>query len=542
LSDVVVIGAGVNGLVAANLVAEAGLHVVVCEEQPWPGGAVRSASLTLPGFEHDVFSAFYPFAVASPVIQALRLERWGLSWCRAPLVVAHPTLDGPTAVLSTDLHETVASLDRFASGDGAVWRRLYGFWRRAEEPFMQAFTTPVPPIRAGMRLAGRLRGRGLLEFARIGLVPLRRFAQENFRGAGGGLLLAGNALHADLTPDSIGGAMFGLILCGLGQTHGFPVPQGGSSRLTEALVRRLHAHGGELICGTRVDHIAVRRGRAVGVRLTDQRRIAARVGVLADVGAPQLYRELLDRETLPERVHSDIERFQYDNATVKVDWALAGPIPWTSPEARRAGTLHLADGFELLSQATVDLERGLIPAQPFLVFGQYSPLDDTRQPAGTETAWAYTHVPQVTRGDAAGELKGSWDAIELNAFAQRIEAQIERFAPGFKRLVLARNILGPHELEHANRNLVNGAINGGTARYHQQLVFRPIPGLGRPETPIDRLLLSSASAHPGGGVHGAPGAIAARALLTHHRARRLMTPPPPLSRLKRSSPRLGAVR
>lgn len=521
------IGGGVNGLVAANIVAEAGLGVVVYEEQPDAGGAVRSGPLTLPGYEHDRFSAFYPFAVASPAMRALALEDWGVRWRRAPLAVAHPTAHGPTAVLSTDLDETAASLDRFAAGDGDAWRRLYGFWKRIEEPFMEAFTTPVPPVRASARLAGRLRGRGLLEFARIGLLPLRRFAEEHFEGEGGGLLLGGNALHADLTADSAGGALFGLILCGLGQSHGFPVPEGGSSRLTEALVRRLRAHGGELICGARAERVVVRHGRAVAVRLDGGREISAGVGVLADVGAPQLYRELLEPELLPARVRRGIDRFQYDNSTVKVDWALSGPIPWKSADVRRAGTIHLAEDFGFLSQATFDLDRSVIPARPFLVFGQYSPVDETRQPAGAETAWAYTHVPQETKADAAGELTGSWEPAELELFAKRIEAEVERFAPGFGKLIAGRHVTGPHEFEQSNRNLVNGAINGGTARYHQQLVFRPVLGLGRPETPVERLLLASASAHPGGGVHGAPGAIAGRALLAHHRMRRLTSLPRP---------------
>jgi phytoene dehydrogenase-like protein len=513
VTDVVVIGAGPNGLVAANLLADAGLDVIVCEEQDAPGGAVRSGELTVPGFEHDMFSAFYPFAVASPVMQSLDLERWGVNWRRAPLAVAHPTADGPTAVLSTDLDETAASLDQFAAGDGDAWRRLYAFWEKVEEPFMQAFTTPFPPVASAGRLLGRLRIRGALEFARLGLVPLRRFSDEQFRAEGGPLLLGGNALHADLTPEMPGSALFGWILCGIGQRHGFPVPEGGANRLTDALVRRLEAGGGQIICNARAEHIDVRAGRARGVRLADGRELAARVGVLADVGAPQLYEQLLDHDVVPRRVHQDLKRFQYDNSTIKVDWALSSPIPWTSEAARRAGTIHLAESLDFLSRATGDLELQLIPERPFLILGQYGQTDPTRAPEGAETAWAYTHVPQKVRGDRRGELEGTWDQRELDNYVKRIEDEIERFAPGFRDVVIGRNIYGPRELELANRNLVGGAINGGTAQLHQQLVFRPVLGLGRPETPIKGLLLASSSAHPGGGVHGAPGAIAARALL-----------------------------
>lgn len=513
MSDVVVIGAGPNGLVAANTLADAGLDVTVCEEQPEPGGAVRSGQITLPGYAHDLFSAFYPFAVASPAMQRLELERWGLRWRRAEFAVAHPTAEGPTAVLAGSVDETAASLDAFAPGDGDAWRRLYRMWERIEEPFMEAFTTPFPPVLAAARLMARLRVAGALHLGRIALLPLRRFAEEYFRGAGGGLLIGANALHADLTPDTPGSAVFGLVLCGIGQHVGFPVPEGGAGRLTDALVARFTASGGRLECGTRAIQVLVRGGRARGVRLADGRELHARLGVVADVGAPQLYRELLAPDDVPPRIVRELEHFQYDNSTVKVDWALSEPVPWRSEPVRRAGTVHIAESLEMLTEATNALQQQRIPERPFLVFGQYAGADPSRAPEGHDTAWAYTHVPQRARGDMRGELRGTWDAAELDVYAARIEDEVEQLAPGFKSRILARNVFGPRELEGHNRNLVGGAVNGGTAQFHQQLVFRPVPGLGRPETPVAGLLLASASAHPGGGVHGAPGAIAARALL-----------------------------
>lgn len=522
MTDVVVIGAGPNGLVAANLIADAGLDVVVYEEQPEPGGAVRSGELTLPGYEHDLFSAFYPFAAASPAIQRLELERWGLRWRHAPLAVAHPTRDGPTAVLSRDIDETAASLDQFAPGDGEVWKRLYRLWSEIEKPFMEAFTTPFPPVRAAAQLAPRLRLWGTAHLARLAVVPLRRFAEETFEGAGGPLLIGGNSLHADLTPEMPGSTIFGLILCGIGQNVGFPIPEGGAGRLTDALVRRLQAAGGSVVCSRRVTHIEVGDGRATGVVLSDGETVSARTAVLADVGAPQLYRDLLAPADVPANVWLRLKRFHYDNATVKLDWALSGPIPWTSDAARRAGTVHVAESFEFLSRTTDALNRQVIPERPFLIVGQYGIADPSRAPEGCDTAWAYGHVPQHVRSDAGGELHGVWDEHEVSVFAERMEDEIERLAPGFKARILARNAFGPRELEHLNRNLVGGAINGGTAQFHQQLIFRPFPGLGRPETPIRDLYLASASAHPGGGVHGAPGAIAARAMLSRRRRARVL--------------------
>ena len=312
-----------------------------------------------------------------------------------------------------------------------------------------------------------------------------------------------------------------MVLIGLGQDVGWPVPEGGAGALTGALVARLRAAGGRVVCGERVERVLVRGNRAVGVRCADGREVGARRAVLADVGAPQLYVSLLEREHVPARVLSAMRRFQYDSGTVKVDWALDGPIPWTAAGAARAGTLHVSGGIDGLSLQANELERGQVPGEPFLLIGQYAHFDPSRQPPGHETAWAYTHVPQRVLGDAGGDgISGSWDRGEVERMAERMEARLERVAPGFRDRVLARHVAGPRELEAANANLVGGALNGGTAQLHQQLVLRPIPGLGRAETPVRGLFLASASAHPGGGVHGACGANAARAALAHARLRR----------------------
>lgn len=515
MPDAVVIGSGPNGLVAANVLADAGWDVVVLEAQPEAGGAVRSGELTAPGFINDRFSAFYPLGVASPVMRSMQLEEHGLRWRRHPITVAHPASDGSAALLSSDLDETCASLDSFAPGDGDAWRDLYGWWRRVGPAFLSALLDPFPPVRAGARLVRALGGaEETLEFARFALLPVRRFADEHFRGAGGGRLLAGNALHADVSPEVPGGALFGMVLVGTGQAVGFPIPEGGAGELSRALVRRLEARGGRVELNAEVAEVIVREGRAVGVRTRDGREVDATKAVLADVGAPQLYLKLLPRELIPRRFLAALERFQYDNGTFKLDWALDGPIPWTNPDVHRAGTVHVTEGIDALSVQAVQLSAGQIPADPFLVLGQYALADPTRQPDGCETAWAYTHVPQVVHSDAGPDgLTGRWDERESERFADRMEEQIEKLAPGFRSRVRARNIMAPHDLEAGDANLVHGALNGGTAQLHQQLVFRPVPGLGRAETPVAGLYLASASAHPGGGVHGAPGANAARAAL-----------------------------
>ena len=520
MTDAVVIGAGPNGLVAANRLADAGWTVQVLEAQPEIGGAVRSGEALEPGYVTDHCSAFYPLAAASPAIRRLDLERYGLRWLHGPLVLAHPSGDGSCVALSRDLDETAASLDTFAAGDGDAWRRLFGLWRELTPAGLDMLVTPPPPILPSVRLLAKLRPARTVNLTRLALLSVRRFGEEHFAGAGGRRLIAGNALHADLTPETAIGGFFGFVLSALGQDVGFPVPEGGAGKLSDALARRIRDRGGTIECDAPVDRILVRRGRAVGVRTADGREIRTRRAVLAAVDAPQLYLTLLARDDVPASVLAAIRRFEWDWSTVKIDWTLEAPIPWEAAEARRAPTVHVTDSVDALTVQSSQLRMGLVPERPFMVFGQYSMIDASRQPPGKETAWAYTHVPQQVLGDAGGNLTGRWDEAELGELAERCEREIERLAPGFRSLVRRRRITGPADFQASDANLVGGALNGGSAQVHQQLVFRPMSSFGRPNTPVRGLYLASASAHPGGGVHGGPGAIAARVALNEHRLAR----------------------
>ena len=516
--DAIVIGAGPNGLVAANRLLDAGWSVLVLEAQEVVGGAVRSDSAVHPDFVHDTFSAFYPLAATSPAIQAFRLEEHGLRWRHAPAVLGHPQPDGSWAILHRDREVTAGLMDEQYPGDGQAWLDTCAEWDRIGNHLVGALLSPFPPVRSGLGALTRLRSVGGLRFVQSLLSPAVELGRSRFQGESPRLLLAGNAGHSDIPLDSAGSGLMGLLLCMLGQTVGYPVPEGGAGRLTLALASRIEALGGEIRCSTRVGQIVVDRGRATGVVTDDGERIAAVRAVIADVVAPHLYGGLVRSEDLPAKTMNAMRRFQLDPGTVKVDWALDGPVPWASPSPHAAGTVHVADSVSQMSEALSQVAAHAVPRDPFLLCGQMTTSDPTRSPNGTEALWAYTHVPQATERDAGdGSIRGVWDRDDCERFADRMQARIERLAPGFASKVSARRVLGPREMEAMDANLIGGAINGGTSHIHQELVFRPIPGTGRAETPVKNLYLGSASAHPGGGVHGAPGMNAAKAAIAHAR-------------------------
>lgn len=504
--DAVVIGAGPNGLVAANALADAGWEVLLLEANDRVGGAVSSADITAPGFRSDLFSAFYPLAAASPVIRGLDLQDHGLTWVQAEKVLAHALPDGASAVLHRDPDETARGLEEFGSGDGQAWLDMFTAWRQIRDPLLDAMFTPLPPIGAALELLRRSKLGGILDLARLAVLPVRRLGDEHFVGAGGPLLLTGNAMHADVPPDAAGSGVFGWLLAMLGQDVGFPVPQGGAQELAFALQARFASSGGAVRTDARVSTVIVGGGRAMGVRTADGTTIRARRAVLADVTAPVLYRDLVGLHHLPFGLRDDLDRFHWDNPTLKINWALRSPVPWRSDGPRGAGTVHFGVDLDGFVDFAADLSTGRRPTHPFVLFGQMTTADPTRSPAGTESAWGYTHVPPSM----------SASDTQLDDHVARVEEHLEQVASGFQRLIIARTVQKPGDLEKLDSSLVNGAINGGTSYPHQQLFFRPTPGLGRPETPIRGLYLASASAHPGGGVHGACGWNAATSALRDH--------------------------
>jgi phytoene dehydrogenase-like protein len=501
--DALVVGSGPNGLTAAIEMARAGWRVLVLEAAERPGGAVASEELTLPGFHHDTFSAVYPAAAASPVFARMPLERHGLRWVHPAACLAHPLPDGTAVALYRDVDRTAASLDAVHAGDGERWRAFAAPFVRHFDALRETMLAGFPPLRGPLRLTAGLGPRGMLGFARLLLMPAQALGEELFEGDGSRAWLYGSAIHSDAPLQAAGSAIAAAYLTLLGHGAGWPSPEGGAGRLADALISCLRELGGELRTGAPVTRLAAERGRVVGVELAGGERVAAPV-VIADVMPGALVR--LAGEALPARYARALGRYRPGPSTLKLDWALDGPIPWSAPQAREAGTVHVGgSAAEVLASTTL---AGGLPERPFLLLGQQSLADPTRAPAGKHTAWAYAHGPQSL----------DW-ASEQDRHVERMEAQVERFAPGFRERILGRHVLGPADLQRRNANLVGGDVGGGSYAL-DQLIFRPLPSLSPYRTPLRGLYLGSAATFPGGAVHGVPGRAAARLALRHRMRRR----------------------
>jgi phytoene dehydrogenase-like protein len=501
---VLVVGAGSNGLVAAIHLARAGLEVTVLEHSPRPGGASSSVEATLPGYVHDHCAGFNPMTVASPAMRELDLEAEGVRWVRPDAIMAHPFEDGTAIGLHHDLDATVASLERAHRGAGGRWRELIEQCGPLAEHLVGAILGPLPAVKQPMVLAAALRRDALL-LARRMTGSIEAFGLDVFDGAlRPTAWMAGSAQHSGLPPSTAGSGAFGFLLQLLAHTYGWPFPAGGQGRIADALLAIAAREGVSVRCRAHVARVLVTGGRAGGVVLESGEEIPAR-DVLTTISARPLA-ALLPEDALPDRLLRRLRIWRYGTAAFKLDYALRAPVPWRAPEARAAAVVHVGGELRELAAAAQAGARGEVPERPALVIGQHTLFDSSRAPDGCHTLYCYAHVP--ARYDCPDE-----------EIAARVQAQIERFAPGFSDTVLARAVRNPARTEAENPSLVGGDLGGGSYELDQQLIFRPAPELCRYRTPLRGLYVAGASVHPGGSVQGMGGRSAARALLADRRLR-----------------------
>jgi phytoene dehydrogenase-like protein len=473
----VVVGAGPNGLVAAVTLAGAGWEVTVLEAADRPGGGVRTEELTLPGVLHDVCSAIHPLALASPVFRELAagstpLAEHGLAWIHSEVPLAHPLDGGRAALLHRSVDMTADGLGR----DGAAYRRLFGPIVDAGFDLTDGLLSPLTmPPKHPIRLA---------RFGAVGVLPAHTLARRGFQTDEGRALFAGLAGHSILSLKAPVTAGYGLMLGGLAHLVGWPLAQGGSQRIADALVAVLESFGGRVECGRRVQSLA---------------ELPAADAVLLDLTPRQVLHVLGD--AVPHHYRRALGGFRYGPGVFKVDWALDGPIPWENSDCSRAATIHLGGTLGEITAAESDVQAGGHPDRPYVLLAQQSLFDESRVdprrvPAGTQAAWAYCHVPNGSTLD----------------MTVRIERQVERFAPGFRDRIVARHVMNTAAVEAHDANYIGGDINGGMADL-RQFVRRPTLGLHPWRTPIDGVYLCSSSTPPGGGVHGMSGWHAAQEVL-----------------------------
>ncbi len=465
-TDAVVVGAGPNGLAAAIALAQAGKSVTVYEANETIGGGCRSAELTLPGFLHDTCAAIHPLAPASPFLSTLPLHEYGLEWIQPPIALAHPFDDGTAAAFTQSIDETAATL---GIDEGA--------WKRNFEPLVNDFDLLLDPLLGPFRIP-----KHPIALARFGipaLLPSELFAKRAFRGDRARALFTGMAAHAMLDLSRPVTAAFGFVLGLVGHAVGWPIPRGGSQEITNALAAHLRSLGGPIVPGTRVASLDI-AGDAKAV--------------LFDV-TPRQFLDIAGDEVPPGYRHT-LEHYRYGGGVFKIDWALDGPVPWTAPECHQAGTIHLGPTMEEIVASERDVVQGKHPEQPFVLLAQQSLFDDTRAPDGKHTLWGYCHVPHGSTVD----------------MTDRIEAQIERFAPGFRDRVIARSTKNAVDMQVWNANFIGGDINAGMQDW-RQLFTRPAPRIDPYSTPNPRLTFCSSSTPPGGGVHGMSGYHGAQSAL-----------------------------
>ena len=465
--DAIIVGSGPNGLAAAITLAQDGQKVLVLEAKDTLGGGTRTAEITLPGFQHDICSAIHPLGVASPFFSRLPLDNFGLEWITPPVALAHPFDDGQAAILGRSIDESAESMGVDKQAYIRLMAPLVGSWQKILEDILGPFPLiPHHPI-------------SLARFGLQALRSLRGFAESNFRGTQARGLFAGLAGHGMLPLEEFTTASIAIVLGILAHAVGWPIPRGGSQAISNAMAAYLNSLGGEIVTGQEVKS------------LDD---LPASQAVLLDITPQQIVKICGDR--LPPRYRGQLESYRYGPGVCKVDFALSEAIPWKAADCHRAGTIHLGATLEEISASESAVWRSVNPDRPLVLLAQQSLFDESRAPGGQHTAWAYCHVPHGSSSDVS----------------EQITAQIERFAPGFRDIVLAKHVYTAPQMQAYNPNYVGGDINGGVQDW-KQLFTRPVPRWSPYTTPVKGLYICSSSTPPGGGVHGMCGYHAAKRVL-----------------------------
>lgn len=466
--DAVVIGSGPNGLAAAITMQQQGLRVLIIEAKSTIGGGMRTAELTIPGYKHDICSAVHPLGASSPFFKSLPLEDFGLEWINPPAALAHPFDDGTAAVLYPSLKETAATLGEDADKYLSLMTPLVEDWNTIAPDLLGPFTIPT----------------ALGKTVRFGLQAIKSSEQfvKNFKGHKAKAFFGGLAAHSMLALDKPMSASFGLVLGAIGHVVNWPFPKGGSQALADALAAYFQSIGGTV---------------QTDMHIRGLKQIPSAKVILFDLGPKQLLE--IVREKFPQGYIKRMEKYRYGMGVFKIDWALSDPIPFAAPECRQAGVVHIGGTYPEIAASEKSTSRHKIHESPFVLLAQPSLFDNTRAPKGNHTAWAYCHVPHGSTID----------------MTEAIEQQITRFAPDFKKVILAKHTMNTVDMQYYNPNYIGGDINGGVQDIWQHF-SRPILRWSPYTTPIPNIYLCSASTPPGGGVHGMCGFHAAKKTLSDH--------------------------
>jgi phytoene dehydrogenase-like protein len=520
--DAVIVGSGINSLACAALLARAGWDVCVLERSAQLGGAIQTAELTEPGFQHDVFSAWHPLWVGGAAHAELgdELAARGLEYLNTDYPTATLFPDGEAAFLLRNADANAKELDRHAAGDGDAWRGvLDGFLPNADLAFGVLGTElwSKDGLALGLKAYRRLGRHGLVEFTGNVLATSRDWLTGTFASQRAHGLLAPWVLHTGLGPDAAVSGFMAQVIAVAIQEGGMPIPRGGGARLVDALVQLIRDHGGVCEMGSEVERVLVHEGEAVGVRLSSGETLTASRAVIANVTPTQLYERLLDGEVTPTVV-ARARRFRYGRSEMQIHYALSEPPRWEGDDRlARTAIVHLTQGLDGVSRAVNEAERGLLPAEATVVVGQPLTMDPSRAPVGAGLLWIQLQeLPWHVKGDAAGELDtkdGAWSEELRERYADRIQARIAAHVPNLESALLERVVLSPADLQAANINLHHGDPYSGSLALDQNLLWRPFPASPGHATPIRRLWQIGASTHPGPGLGAGSGTLVAKHLL-----------------------------